>query len=104
MGLLLLINSNRKTYTTTIINSNSKPIIRYEKTNKDKRFIIVDGAMNDLIRPSLYSAYHKIETLKEDSEKTKADIVGPVCESGDFLAGTRLLGVGHEPSQDFPIT
>ena len=60
--------------------------VLYEKTNKDKRFIIVDGAMNDLIRPSLYNAYHKIETLKSSDEKTKADIVGPVCESGDFLA------------------
>ncbi len=60
--------------------------VLYEKINKDKRFVIVDGAMNDLIRPSLYSAYHKIEALKQSDEKTKADIVGPVCESGDFLA------------------
>lgn len=60
--------------------------VLYEKTNKDKRFVIVDGAMNDLIRPSLYSAYHKIEALKQSDEKSKADIVGPVCESGDFLA------------------
>ena len=42
--------------------------------------------MNDLIRPSLYNAYHKIEALKQEGEATKADIVGPVCESGDFLA------------------
>ncbi|MDD2356516.1 MAG: diaminopimelate decarboxylase [Thiovulaceae bacterium] len=60
--------------------------VLYEKTNKDKRFIIVDGAMNDLIRPSLYNAYHKIEALKQEGERTKADIVGPVCESGDFFA------------------
>ena len=60
--------------------------VLYEKTNKDKRFVIVDGAMNDLIRPSLYNAYHKIEALRKSDIVTKADIVGPVCESGDFLA------------------
>jgi diaminopimelate decarboxylase len=60
--------------------------VLYEKTNKDKRFVIVDGAMNDLIRPSLYNAYHKIEALRKSDTLTKADVVGPVCESGDFLA------------------
>jgi len=47
--------------------------------------VIVDGAMNDLIRPSLYNAYHKIEALKVEGETTPADVVGPVCESGDFF-------------------
>jgi diaminopimelate decarboxylase len=61
--------------------------VLYEKTNKDKRFVIVDGAMNDLIRPSLYDAYHEVEAITQnDTEISKADIVGPVCESGDFLA------------------
>ena len=62
--------------------------VLYEKTNGDKRFVIVDGAMNDLIRPSLYDAYHKIEVLSsvENPEISKANIVGPVCESGDFFA------------------
>ena len=62
--------------------------VLYEKVNGDKRFIIVDGAMNDLIRPSLYNAYHKIEVLSsvENPEISKANIVGPVCESGDFFA------------------
>jgi diaminopimelate decarboxylase len=61
--------------------------VLYEKFNEAKRFVIVDGAMNDLLRPSLYNAYHKIEVLnKSNDETTKADIVGPVCESGDFLA------------------
>ncbi|WP_024791693.1 diaminopimelate decarboxylase [Lebetimonas sp. JS138] len=60
--------------------------VLYEKTNSDKRFVIVDGAMNDLIRPSLYGAYHKIEVLNENKEKSKANIVGPICESGDFFA------------------
>ena len=59
--------------------------VLYEKVNGDKRFVIVDGAMNDLIRPSLYDAYHKIDVLS-DGEISKANIVGPICESGDFFA------------------
>ncbi|NOR55388.1 MAG: diaminopimelate decarboxylase [Sulfurovum sp.] len=61
--------------------------VLYEKVNDGKRFVIVDGAMNDLLRPSLYNAYHKIEAvgLGTDTEKTEADVVGPVCESGDFF-------------------
>ena len=63
--------------------------VLYEKTNdakpeSRKRFVIVDGAMNDLIRPSLYEAYHEIDALKE-GESELCDVVGPVCESGDFL-------------------
>jgi len=61
--------------------------VLYEKVNGDKRFVIVDGAMNDLIRPSLYNAYHKIEVLTEkDGELSRANLVGPICESGDFFA------------------
>ena len=59
--------------------------VLYEKINGNKRFVIVDGAMNDLIRPSLYNAYHKIEALQKEGENSPADVVGPVCESGDFL-------------------
>jgi len=61
--------------------------VLYEKVNDGKRFVIVDGAMNDLLRPSLYNAYHKIEAVLKDAdaEKTPADVVGPVCESGDFF-------------------
>jgi len=59
--------------------------VLYEKNNDGKRFVIVDGAMNDLIRPSLYNAYHKIEVLGVEGETTPADVVGPVCESGDFF-------------------
>ncbi|PPB57718.1 diaminopimelate decarboxylase [Campylobacter hyointestinalis] len=63
--------------------------VLYEKTNdakpeSRKRFVIVDGAMNDLIRPSLYEAYHEIDALKEGKSEL-CDVVGPVCESGDFL-------------------
>jgi len=60
--------------------------VMYEKKNDDKRFVIVDGAMNDLLRPSLYNAYHYVEAVGKEGEKSKADIVGPVCESGDFFA------------------
>jgi len=64
--------------------------VLYEKVNDGKRFVIVDGAMNDLLRPSLYNAYHKIEAVMVEgkggnNEKTPADVVGPVCESGDFF-------------------
>ena len=67
--------------------------VLYEKVNDSKRFVIVDGAMNDLIRPSLYNAYHKIEAvgIDADAEKTPADVVGPVCESGDFFGKDVLL-------------
>lgn len=59
--------------------------VLYEKRNDQKRFVIVDGAMNDLIRPSLYNAYHKIEAINKTGESSPADVVGPVCESGDFF-------------------
>ena len=59
--------------------------VLYEKNNAGKRFVIVDAAMNDLLRPSLYNAYHQIEAVMAEGEKTAADVVGPVCESGDFL-------------------
>lgn len=60
--------------------------VLYEKINGDKRFIIVDGAMNDLIRPALYDAYHKVEVLNENKNFSDCNLVGPVCESGDFFA------------------
>jgi diaminopimelate decarboxylase len=61
--------------------------VLYEKFNADKRFVIVDGAMNDLLRPALYNAYHKIELLNDKNEDiSSCNVVGPVCESGDFFA------------------
>jgi diaminopimelate decarboxylase len=61
--------------------------VLYEKQNGDKKFVVVDGAMNDLLRPSLYNAYHRIEAVTNSTKETrKVDIVGPVCESGDFFA------------------
>lgn len=64
----------------------------YRKANGEKKFVIVDAAMNDLIRPSLYQAEHRIVPVKQmDGESEVVDIVGPVCESGDFFARGREL-------------
>jgi diaminopimelate decarboxylase len=68
----------------------------YLKESAGKNFIIVDAAMNDLIRPSLYGAYHKIVPLTKRGAAGKgktADIVGPICESGDFLGKGRRVDV-----------
>ncbi|MDY0123562.1 diaminopimelate decarboxylase [Sulfurimonas sp.] len=66
--------------------------VLYEKKNGAKRFVVVDGAMNDLLRPSLYKAYHKIEAITQSKgELSEADVVGPVCESGDFFAKECML-------------
>ncbi len=69
----------------------------YKKENEGKHFIIQDGAMNDLIRPTLYDAYHEILAVDEarNEKAVEADVVGPVCETGDYLAkGRRLSDVG----------
>jgi diaminopimelate decarboxylase len=66
----------------------------YIKKNDDKQFLIVDAAMNDLIRPVLYSAYHEIVPVIQNDGTTKSavvDVVGPVCETGDFFARDREL-------------
>ncbi|MCB9757839.1 MAG: diaminopimelate decarboxylase [Candidatus Omnitrophica bacterium] len=66
--------------------------VLYLKDNGFKKFLIVDGGMNDLLRPSLYDAYHEIVTVKSTSAKTMLmDVVGPICESGDFLGRDRQL-------------
>jgi len=66
--------------------------VLYRKEGFGKDFIIVDAAMNDLMRPSLYNAYHKIVPVKKfKRRKIIADVVGPICESGDFLAKERQL-------------
>ena len=58
----------------------------YEKNNYGKNFLIVDAGMNDILRPSLYNAYHKIEKVSDSTENEKTfDIVGPICETGDVL-------------------
>ena len=68
--------------------------VLYNKTNGDKRFVIVDAAMNDSIRPALYDAYHNIQPILEPDESVEAltvDVVGPICESGDFFARDREI-------------
>ena len=65
--------------------------VQYVKDNAFKKFIVVDAAMNDLIRPSLYQAHHEILAVTETSSTVHGDIVGPICESGDFLAADRDL-------------
>ena len=72
----------------SIIANNGALVTRviYVKNSDNKRFIIVDAAMNDLLRPTLYEAHHEIWTLDEpDVSTSKADIVGPICETGDYL-------------------
>ena len=71
--------------------------VEYLKRNSIKSFAIVDGAMNDLMRPSLYGAYHKAVVVKESSDgiEGKWDLVGPVCETGDFLAKDRDLKINQ---------
>ena len=65
----------------------------YMKENEGRHFIIQDAAMNDLIRPTLYDAFHEIIAVEEERnlETIEADVVGPVCESGDYLAKSRRL-------------
>ncbi|MCF8081039.1 MAG: diaminopimelate decarboxylase, partial [Desulfobacterales bacterium] len=66
--------------------------VLYRKSAPDKEFVIVDAGMNDLIRPTLYQAYHGIQpVMRKASEAIRADVVGPICESGDFLAQDREM-------------
>jgi len=66
--------------------------VLYHKKTREKNFIIVDAGMNDLIRPTLYGAYHEIVPLRrQKTERIVADIVGPICESGDFFAKDREI-------------
>jgi diaminopimelate decarboxylase len=67
--------------------------VQYTKSNIAKKFVIVDAAMNDLTRPSLYNAYHEIQPVVKSvgSSPETVDVVGPICESGDFLAKDRSL-------------
>jgi diaminopimelate decarboxylase len=73
--------------------------VLYRKDTGAKRFVIVDAAMNDLIRPSLYDAWHEIRPVDEarlGGPVETVDVVGPVCESGDFLARDRELAAAEE--------
>jgi diaminopimelate decarboxylase len=66
--------------------------VLYLKKGEEKNFIVVDAGMNDLLRPSLYGSFHLIQpVVKKRRRKITADVVGPICESGDFLGKDRLL-------------
>ena len=66
--------------------------VEFVKQNGDKNFVVVDAAMNDLMRPALYQAYHHIENAEPSPiVPFAADIVGPICETGDFLAKDRMI-------------
>jgi diaminopimelate decarboxylase len=71
----------------------------YIKEGADRVFVIVDGAMNDLIRPTLYDAYHEVRPVnvaRASSARVTADVVGPVCESGDYLAKGREMSMPRQ--------
>ena len=91
-GLKIILEPGR------FISGNSGVLITkviYTKRTPRKKFVIVDSGMSDLIRPSLYEAYHKIVPVKVSANSSetceKVDVVGPICESGDFLGKDRLL-------------
>jgi diaminopimelate decarboxylase len=74
----------------------------YKKTNGKKKFLVVDAAMNDLLRPSLYHAYHEIVPVRASDKSSEqaaletVDVVGPICETGDFFARDRELPFSQE--------
>lgn len=66
--------------------------VLFRKSGRSKEFVIADAAMNDLMRPTLYNAFHAIEPVEKKEDRTiTADVVGPICESGDFLAMDRKI-------------
>ena len=71
--------------------------VLYVKTNGEKTFVVADAGMNDLIRPALYEAEHPIEPVEPpESESIAADVVGPICETGDSFAKDLLLPAVEE--------
>ena len=72
--------------------------VEYLKANREKRFAVVDASMNDLLRPSLYQAWHDIIPVSEraDGAEAEYDVVGPICETGDFLGLGRSLSLGPD--------
>jgi diaminopimelate decarboxylase len=91
LGLTLVIEPGRSMVANSAALVNT---VTGSKTNGSKRFVVVDGSMSALIRPSLYDAYQHIELTKPGEDKATAgtfDVVGPVCESADFLGKDRAL-------------
>jgi len=71
--------------------------VEFLKQNSDKSFAIIDGAMNDLLRPAFYNAYHQVLPVNDNANGVEAswDLVGPICETGDFLAKDRQLSLSE---------
>src|SRR5439155_9982973 len=65
--------------------------VLYRKRSGGKELVVTDAGMTDLLRPSHYNAYHRVEAVAPSAKSTRVDVVGPVCESGDFLALDREL-------------
>lgn len=89
LGLTLVIEPGRSMVANSAVMAST---VTGTKTNGSKNFIVVDGSMSELIRPSLYDAYQHIElTAPSNGAVETFDIVGPVCESGDYLGKDRAL-------------
>ncbi|MEW5736004.1 MAG: diaminopimelate decarboxylase [Thermodesulfobacteriota bacterium] len=69
--------------------------VLYEKEGPAKKFLVVDAGMNDLLRPSIYGAYHAVWPVRKTEGEITADVVGPICESGDFLAKDRKMAAAR---------
>jgi diaminopimelate decarboxylase len=69
--------------------------IEYLKHGEDRNFAVVDAAMNDLMRPALYDAWHEVLPVRENGTARLYDVVGPVCETADFIARARQLAVSE---------
>ena len=69
--------------------------VEYLKRGEERNFAVVDAAMNDLVRPALYAAWHDVLPVRESADGDVYDIVGPVCETGDFIAQGRRLGLNE---------
>jgi diaminopimelate decarboxylase len=65
--------------------------VLYRKSSGDKAYVVADAGMTELLRPSHYGAFHRIEAVVDRPGRIKADVVGPICESGDFLALDRPI-------------
>lgn len=88
LGCTLILEPGR------VIAGNSGVLVArvlYTKEGEEKRFVIGDAGMNDLVRPSLYGSFHEIRPLRRAPDTVNADVVGPICESADFLAKDRLI-------------
>jgi diaminopimelate decarboxylase len=87
LGLTLLTEPGRR-----LVGGAGALLLRvlYRKTNGARQFLVTDGGMNALLRPALYGARHRIVAVREGAGETEADVVGPVCESADFLSRDTL--------------